>query len=31
MPLPGDELVPSPMVVTNHAVTINAAPQQVWP
>jgi len=27
MPLPGDELVPSPMVVTNHAVTINAAPQ----
>ena len=31
MPLPGDELVPSPMVVTTHAVAINAAPQQVWP
>ena len=31
MPLPGDELVPSPIVVTTHAVTINAEPQQVWP
>jgi hypothetical protein len=31
MPLPGGELVPSPIVVTTHAVTINAAPQQVWP
>jgi hypothetical protein len=31
MPLPGDELVPSPVVVTTHAVTITAAPQQVWP
>ena len=31
MPLPGDDLVPSPMVQTTHAVTINASPQQVWP
>ena len=31
MPLPGDDLVPSPVVQTTHAVTINAAPQQVWP
>jgi hypothetical protein len=31
MRLPGDELVPSPVVVTTHAVTITAAPHQVWP
>jgi len=31
MPVPGDDLVPSPVVQTTHAVTINAAPQQVWP
>lgn len=31
MPLPGDDLVPSPIVVATHAVTINAPPQQVWP
>ena len=31
MPLPGDDLVPSPMVQATHAVTINAPPQQVWP
>ena len=31
MPLPGDDLVPSPVVQTTHAVTINAAPRQVWP
>jgi glyoxylase-like metal-dependent hydrolase (beta-lactamase superfamily II) len=31
MPLPGDDLVPSPMVQTTHAVTINVPPQQVWP
>jgi glyoxylase-like metal-dependent hydrolase (beta-lactamase superfamily II) len=30
MPLPGDDLVPSPVVQTTHAVTINAPPQQVW-
>ena len=31
VPLPGDDLVPSPMVETTHAVTINASPQRVWP
>jgi hypothetical protein len=31
MPLPGDDLVPSPVAQTTHAITINAAPQQVWP
>jgi deazaflavin-dependent oxidoreductase (nitroreductase family) len=31
MRLPGDDLVSSPLVETTHAVTINAAPQQVWP
>ena len=31
MPLPGDDLVPSPVVQTTHAVTINAPPQRVWP
>ena len=31
MPLPGDDLVPSPMVQATHAVTISAPPQQVWP
>ena len=31
MPLPGDDLVPSPLVQTTHAVTIHAAPEQVWP
>jgi len=31
MPLPGDDLVPCPMVQTTHAVTINAPPQVVWP
>ena len=30
MPLPGDDLVPSPVVQTTRAVTINAPPQQVW-
>jgi hypothetical protein len=29
--LPGDELVDRPAVVTNHAVTIPAPPDQVWP
>jgi hypothetical protein len=31
MPPPGDDLVPSPLVETTHAVTIHAAPEQVWP
>jgi len=31
MPLPGDDLVPSPIAQATHAVTINAPPQQVWP
>jgi hypothetical protein len=30
-PLPSDELVDHPTVVTNHAVTIPAPPEQVWP
>jgi hypothetical protein len=30
-PLPGDELVDHPRVVTNHAITIPAPPEQVWP
>jgi hypothetical protein len=30
-PLPGDELVEGPPVVTNHAVTIPAPPSRVWP
>lgn len=29
--LPGDELVKDPTVVTNHAVTIDAGPEAVWP
>lgn len=29
--MPGDELVPSPQMVTNHAVTIGARPEQIWP
>jgi hypothetical protein len=29
--LPGDDLVDNPTVVTNHAVTIPAPPEQVWP
>jgi hypothetical protein len=31
MPLPGDDLVPAPLVRTTQAVTINAAPPRVWP
>jgi len=30
MPLPGDDLVPAPLVQATHAVTINAPPQRVW-
>jgi hypothetical protein len=29
--LPGDELVPRPTVRTNHAITIPAPPDRVWP
>jgi hypothetical protein len=29
--LPGDGIVPQPDVVTDHAVTIDAPPHQVWP
>ena len=31
MCLPGDGIVAEPMVVTNHAITIDAPPQDVWP
>jgi hypothetical protein len=30
-PLPGDDIVPNPQVVTNHATTIDAPPEAVWP
>lgn len=30
-PLPGDGVVSRPMLTTTHAVTIRAAPEQVWP
>ena len=29
--LPGDELVQRPQLLTNHAVTIDAPPDEVWP
>ena len=29
--LPGDHLVPSPQLVTDHAATIDAPPEDVWP
>jgi hypothetical protein len=28
---PGDELVPSPLSFVNHAVTINATPERIYP
>jgi hypothetical protein len=31
LPLPGDDIVANPSVVTNHAITIDAAPADVWP
>jgi hypothetical protein len=31
MSIPGDDIVPDPEVVTNHAITINAPPDAVWP
>lgn len=30
-PLPGDELVPNPQLVWNHAITIQAPPEAVYP
>lgn len=30
-PLPGDTLVPHPMVESTHAITIHAAAQEIWP
>jgi hypothetical protein len=30
-PLPGDDLVPAPFLVTTHAATLPAPPEQVWP
>ncbi len=30
-PLPGDDLVPAPQLVTDHAVTVAAPAEQVWP
>jgi hypothetical protein len=29
--LPGDELVPHPTIITNHAATLPAPPREVWP
>jgi hypothetical protein len=29
--LPGDELLPSPLIKWTHGVTINAPPERVWP
>jgi hypothetical protein len=29
--LPGDQLVPRPQLITNHAITIGATPEEVWP
>ena len=31
MRLPGDDIVANPVVVTNHAITIDAPPEDVWP
>jgi hypothetical protein len=31
MQLLGDDIVPNPQVVTNHATTIDAPPEYVWP
>ena len=30
-PHPGDDIVANPAVVTNHAITISASPDRVWP
>lgn len=29
--LPGDDLVPDPQVITNHAITIEAPAERIWP
>jgi hypothetical protein len=29
--LPGDEIIPHPMLETTHAVTVHAPPEQIWP
>ncbi|GAP09624.1 hypothetical protein BECAL_00774 [Bellilinea caldifistulae] len=29
--LPGDELIPSPELIWNHAITVQALPQQIYP
>ena len=29
--LPGDSLVPAPMLVSTHAITIDAPPERIWP
>jgi hypothetical protein len=29
--IPGDELVPQPQILTNHAITIEVRPTDVWP
>jgi hypothetical protein len=29
--MPGDELVARPQILTNHAITIEARPADVWP
>jgi len=29
--IPGDDIVSEPSVVTNHAITIDASPERVWP
>src|SRR5215831_2291988 len=30
-PLPGDDLVPHPMLETTHAISIHASPAAIWP
>jgi hypothetical protein len=30
-PLPGDEFIAAPKLSTNHSITIDAPPEQVWP
>ena len=29
--LPGDDLVPRPQIVTDHAVTLDVASEDIWP
>jgi hypothetical protein len=31
IPMPGDELVAQPHIMTNHAIAIEAQPADVWP